>query len=224
MDCCESGSTLRVFDPHCQPHRAESDLCWPRTADGAPSDQYTRSCIREQSLRFEQSPAGLTVEGALKRGEYELAGNVSSQFISGLLFALPLLAGRQHPPPHPAGGEPQLYRDDPGGPAPFRRREPLAGRKHPLHPGRAEIPALRLHRGGRLQSGGFPGGAGSGAGRRDPQGPVRRHLAGRRRHPRHPAPVRGRASAHRRRASCSRKHLCTAWTSTLPTAPTSAPC
>ena len=37
--------------------------------------------------------ASLTVEGALKSGEYELAGNVSSQFISGLLFALPLLAG-----------------------------------------------------------------------------------------------------------------------------------
>ena len=37
--------------------------------------------------------AALTVEGALKSGEYELAGNVSSQFISGLLFALPLLAG-----------------------------------------------------------------------------------------------------------------------------------
>ena len=33
------------------------------------------------------------MEGALTPGEYEMAGNVSSQFISGLLFALPLLAG-----------------------------------------------------------------------------------------------------------------------------------
>ena len=33
------------------------------------------------------------MEGALTPGEYELAGNVSSQFISGLLFALPLLGG-----------------------------------------------------------------------------------------------------------------------------------
>lgn len=48
---------------------------------------------REQGLRFEQSAAGLTVEGALTPGEYRLAGNVSSQFISGLLFALPLLSG-----------------------------------------------------------------------------------------------------------------------------------
>lgn len=35
----------------------------------------------------------MTVNGVLKSGDYELPGNVSSQFISGLLFALPLLAG-----------------------------------------------------------------------------------------------------------------------------------
>ncbi len=51
---------------------------------------------REQGLRFEQSAAGLTVEGALTPGEYRLAGNVSSQFISGLLFALPLLPATAH--------------------------------------------------------------------------------------------------------------------------------
>ena len=35
----------------------------------------------------------LTVRGALTPGEYRLAGNVSSQFFTGLLFALPLLGG-----------------------------------------------------------------------------------------------------------------------------------
>src|SRR5690606_18924378 len=35
----------------------------------------------------------LTVEGRIKPGVYELAGNVSSQFVTGLMFALPLLNG-----------------------------------------------------------------------------------------------------------------------------------
>lgn len=35
----------------------------------------------------------LTIEGVLKPGEYVLPGDVSSQFITGLLFALPLLDG-----------------------------------------------------------------------------------------------------------------------------------
>ena len=52
-----------------------------------------KTLYQQQGLRFEQGADRLTVEGALTPGEYELAGNVSSQFISGLLFALPLLAG-----------------------------------------------------------------------------------------------------------------------------------
>ena len=71
VDCCESGSTLRFLRPQ----------------------SVYETLYRERNLRFEQSPAGLTVEGALTPGNYRLAGNVSSQFISGLLFALPLLPG-----------------------------------------------------------------------------------------------------------------------------------
>ena len=52
-----------------------------------------KTLYQQQGLRFEQGADRLTVEGALTPGEYELAGNVSSQFISGLLFALPLLGG-----------------------------------------------------------------------------------------------------------------------------------
>ena len=53
-------------------------------------DGVRATLLQQQGLRFEQSADRLTVEGALTPGEYELAGNVSSQFISGLLFALPL--------------------------------------------------------------------------------------------------------------------------------------
>ena len=92
VDCCESGSTLRFLIP------IASLTGQPVTFTGRgrlmerPQSVY-ETLYREQNLRFEQSPAGLTVEGALTPGDYRLAGNVSSQFISGLLFALPLLPG-----------------------------------------------------------------------------------------------------------------------------------
>ena len=90
VDCCESGSTLRFLIP------IASLTGQPVTFTGRgrlmerPQSVY-ETLYREQNLRFEQSPAGLTVEGALTPGNYRLAGNVSSQFISGLLFATPLM-------------------------------------------------------------------------------------------------------------------------------------
>lgn len=48
-----------------------------------------------QGIKYihENDTLPLTVEGMLKSGEYELEGNISSQFITGLMFALPLLDG-----------------------------------------------------------------------------------------------------------------------------------
>ena len=92
VDCCESGSTLRFLIP------IASLTGQPVTFTGRGRLMERPQCVyetlyREQNLRFEQSLSGLTVEGALTPGDYRLAGNVSSQFISGLLFALPLLPG-----------------------------------------------------------------------------------------------------------------------------------
>ena len=92
IDCGESGSTLRFLIP------IASLTGQPVTFTGRGRLMERPQCVyetlyREQNLRFEQSLSGLTVEGALTPGDYRLAGNVSSQFISGLLFALPLLPG-----------------------------------------------------------------------------------------------------------------------------------
>ena len=92
VDCCESGSTLRFLIPIASLTGQSVTFVGRGRLMERPQSVY-EALYHEQSLRFEPSPAGLTVEGALKSGEYELAGNVSSQFISGLLFALPLLAG-----------------------------------------------------------------------------------------------------------------------------------
>ena len=93
VDCGESGSTLRFFIPL-------GALCnRPFTFKGQgklvsrPLQPYYEIFDR-QELRYYTTENGqlpLTVNGRLKPGAYLLPGNVSSQFISGLLFALPLL-------------------------------------------------------------------------------------------------------------------------------------
>ena len=91
--CCrESGSTLRFMIPLCllsgQPMRLEGS----ETLLSRPLSVYEDLC-REQGLRLEHSKDGLLVQGRLTAGEYTVSGSISSQFISGLLFALPLLPG-----------------------------------------------------------------------------------------------------------------------------------
>lgn len=92
MDCCESGSTLRFLIPIASLTGQPVTFTRRGRLMERPQCVY-ETLYREQNLRFEQSLSGLTVEGALTPGDYRLAGNVSSQFISGLLFALPLLPG-----------------------------------------------------------------------------------------------------------------------------------
>lgn len=90
--CGESGSTLRFLIPL-------FSLCnTPVTFTGQgkllyrPQEIYA-DIFAKQGLVFEQSEEKITINGALKSGEYILDGNVSSQFITGLLLALPLLSG-----------------------------------------------------------------------------------------------------------------------------------
>ena len=92
VDCCESGSTLRFLIPIASLTGQQVTFTGRGRLMERPQSVY-EALYREQNLLFEQSSAGLTVAGALAPGEYRLAGNVSSQFISGLLFALPLLGG-----------------------------------------------------------------------------------------------------------------------------------
>lgn len=90
VDCCESGSTLRFLIPLASLTRQEVTFTGRGRLMERPQSVY-KTLYQQQGLRFEQGADRLTVEGALTPGEYELAGNVSSQFISGLLFATPLM-------------------------------------------------------------------------------------------------------------------------------------
>jgi 3-phosphoshikimate 1-carboxyvinyltransferase len=92
IDCRESGSTLRFAIP------VALALCGGGRFTGhgrlmeRPLDPYFR-IFDQFGIRYGQEDGVLTVEGTLTSGRYELPGNVSSQFISGLLFALTLLRG-----------------------------------------------------------------------------------------------------------------------------------
>ena len=88
LKCRESGSTLRFLIPMA--------LITGKTVmfEGAgslmkrPLGVYEELC-KERGLTFIADGNTVTVRGPLHGGEFSVVGNVSSQFISGLLFALP---------------------------------------------------------------------------------------------------------------------------------------
>ncbi|MBE6728507.1 MAG: 3-phosphoshikimate 1-carboxyvinyltransferase [Ruminococcaceae bacterium] len=89
--CHESGSTLRFLVPLCLLSGKETVLSGKERLFERPLNIYEDIC-RKQGIYFKSEKSSLTVKGVLNSGKYEVAGNISSQFISGLLFALPLLA------------------------------------------------------------------------------------------------------------------------------------
>lgn len=92
LDCNECGSTLRFFTPLCMLSGEERILCGAPYLMTRPMSVY-EEIAQKQGIRFEKSADSIIVQGKLQSGVYEVAGNISSQFISGLLFALPLLDG-----------------------------------------------------------------------------------------------------------------------------------
>ena len=90
LNCRESGSTLRFFIPIALLSGRETRFAGSPSLLSRPLGVYADLC-REKGLRFSQDGSGVIVQGPLTPGEYCLPGNVSSQFVTGLLFALPLL-------------------------------------------------------------------------------------------------------------------------------------
>ena len=92
LDCGESGSTLRFLIPVALVKRGGGVFIGRGRLMERPQQPYF-DIFREKGVFYEQKDGKLTVRGALTPGEYRLPGNVSSQFVTGLLFALPLLDG-----------------------------------------------------------------------------------------------------------------------------------
>nr|MCR5609261.1 3-phosphoshikimate 1-carboxyvinyltransferase [Lachnospiraceae bacterium] len=93
LRCNECGSTLRFFIAICLLGKSEITLSGSTRLMERPLDIYEKMC-KEQNLLFNKEDINLLkIKGPLKSGTYNIDGSVSSQFISGLLFALPLLDG-----------------------------------------------------------------------------------------------------------------------------------
>lgn len=90
LPCRESGSTLRFCLPLCL-------LSGGGTLTGSgrlmerPLSVYEEA-LSQEGIVWTRTPDSVTVSGCLQGGEFSLRGDVSSQFLTGLLFALPLLS------------------------------------------------------------------------------------------------------------------------------------
>lgn len=94
FDCKESGSTLRFFIPVVLATGAKN--C---TFSG--SERLLARGIKEYEKLFENSDVtinsdekSIEVNGKLTAGNYEISGEVSSQYTTGMLFALSVLSGK----------------------------------------------------------------------------------------------------------------------------------
>ena len=90
VSCRESGSTLRFFVPLFLLGKQKVTLTGHGRLMERPMGVYQDLC-RERTLLFYQEGDKLYLRGPLQPGVYQLPGDVSSQFITGLLYALPLL-------------------------------------------------------------------------------------------------------------------------------------
>ena len=92
LDCGESGSTLRFFIPLALDGGGSVRFIGHGKLMQRPLAVY-EELFRPLGVSWSREGDALTVEGALTPGTYALPGDVSSQFITGLLLALPALPG-----------------------------------------------------------------------------------------------------------------------------------
>ena len=90
--CRESGSTLRFMIPIALLSKNTIVFSGKESLMKRPMEIYA-ALAKEKGVNFIADGETIVTRGPLRPGKYELSGNVSSQFISGLLFALPTLYG-----------------------------------------------------------------------------------------------------------------------------------
>lgn len=96
LDCGESGSTLRFLLPVVCALGAEAEIRMGGRLPDRPLSPLWEELERHGAVLTKPCRECIAVSGQLTGGDYTLDAGISSQFISGLLFALPLLGGASH--------------------------------------------------------------------------------------------------------------------------------
>lgn len=92
FDCLESGSTLRFLIPIALTKYERVVFKGSEKLLSRGIEVYEQ-IFRKQNIKVIKNKDSLIIEGKLKSGIFDVDGSVSSQFITGLLYALPLLDG-----------------------------------------------------------------------------------------------------------------------------------
>jgi len=92
VECNESGSTLRFIIPIFALAKEKVVFTGKRSLFRRPMTVY-EDLFASKQLSFQKNDESIIISGGLTNGTYHIPGNISSQFISGMLFALPLTKG-----------------------------------------------------------------------------------------------------------------------------------
>ena len=91
FNCLESGSTLRFFVPVALALGENATFVGTERLMSRGLEVYDEIC-EKQGIKAIKDKTSIKYEGRLKPDTFYVRGDISSQFITGLLFALPLLS------------------------------------------------------------------------------------------------------------------------------------
>ena len=93
LPCCESGSTLRFLLPVAGALSVNATFLMEGRLPHRPLSPLWEEMERMGCTLSRPTENSISCHGQLTAGEYQIPGNISSQYITGLLLALPLLNG-----------------------------------------------------------------------------------------------------------------------------------
>ncbi len=92
LDCGESGTTARIMLPVCAAVSEYAQLTGTGRLPERPFADITK-LLRKKGCSVSSDSLPISISGTLQRGDFEVPGNISSQYVTGLMMALPYLDG-----------------------------------------------------------------------------------------------------------------------------------